>query len=362
MGDFGPLYAKLRADLPKEAFQPQPTLGAVVFFATLSVITAGYWMLLTRDPLWYFALPLGLVMGAAFSTLAFLGHETLHGSVFKSKWMQEIVGHLSFLIFGFTSTIWRVWHNKVHHTQANIPDEDPDSYGTLTRFKKIPWARFQFKTGVGSGHWSSAFFFFYRFTYHSQIVLWLTSKKYPEAFKALNRKQAIMESFVIFSAWITLALVGGWKIAVFGIAIPMAIANFTLMSYIATNHFLRPLVDHYNPIDDSMSVTTLKIIDFFHLNFSHHVEHHYFPSMNWRFTPRVRKSLMRHAADQYLAPSHWKAILWLYKTPRIYADANTLINPYSGKTMDIREVETKLMKATPHPKGWTFLAERKSTL
>ena len=252
------------------------------------------------------------------------------------------------MIFGFTGTLWHVWHNKVHHTLTNIPDVDPDSYGTLTRFKKVPLAKFQFKTGIGSGHWASLFFLLYRFTYHSQIVLWLISKKYPEQFKSLNRRRAILESAAIFSGWLALALIGGWKLTLFGIVLPMAIANATLMSYIATNHFLRPLVDHYNPVDDSMSVTTLKVIDFFHLNFSHHVEHHYFPSMNWRYTPLVRASLMRHAPDRFLAPSHLQAIRWLYKTPRVYSDAETLINPFTGKTVNVHEVEAKLMGSTPH--------------
>src|SRR4029453_150955 len=182
----------------------------------------------------------------------------------------------------------------------------------------------------------------HRFTYPAQIVLWILSKRYKEAFKTLNRRRAIVESLLIFSAWIALGWAFGWKVALFGIGIPMMIANTLLMSYIATNHFLRPLVDTYNPLVDSMSVTTLKVLDFFHLNFSHHVEHHFFPSMNWHFTPLVRRSLIAHFGGQYQSPYHWKALYWLFKTPRLYEDAQTLANPFTGERVKIRDVEEKL--------------------
>src|SRR5262249_34556481 len=230
------------------------------------------------------------------------------------------VTSLGFFILGFGATLWKVWHNKVHHNMTNLPDLDPDSYGTLERLKKYPIVKFQVITGVGSGHWSSYLFFFYRFTYHAQIVLWVLSKRYKDAFRSLNRQRAMVESLAIFSGWILLGWTLGAKAAVFAILIPMIMANATMMSYVATNHFLRPLVDSYNPLVDSMSVTSPRWIDFLHLNFSHHVEHHFFPSMNWRYTPLVRRSLLDHYGDRYNSPYHWKALYWLFKTPRLYED------------------------------------------
>jgi len=342
MSDFGTLFAKLRSDIPKEAFRPQPLRGWIVLITTLSLIVGVTWLLIHYHPHWYLALAGGLLIGCAYNTLAFLAHDTLHGSTFRSKRMQDAVGILAFAIFGFTGTLWKVWHNKVHHTKTNIPDVDPDSYGTLERFKHMPMAKFQFKTGVGSGSWLTAFFFLYRFTYHSQIVLWVISKKYPQEFKDLNRGRAMAESFLLLAFWVGLGIAFGPWGGLFAIVIPMMVANFIMMSYIATNHFLRPLVENYNPIEDSMSVTSWKWVDVLHLNFSHHIEHHYFPSMNWRFTPLVRASLLKHAPDRYLAPPHWKAVWMLYKTPRLYEDAETLINPYTGKKVKIREVEKQL--------------------
>lgn len=339
------LMDRLRSELPKEAFQRQPW-RALIAIPLMSVIASLLFLLLTRPYPWYAALLGSLVLGGAYGSLGFLGHETLHGSVVKNKFIQNVIGYLAFLPFGFSPTLWRVWHNQIHHVHTNEPDIDPDSYGTLTRFQKIPLAKFQFKTGVGSGHWVTLFFFFYRFTYHAQIVLWVISSKYPKLFEALSKKRAIAESLAAFAFWIALAVWAGPRGALFGVVIPIAIANAILMSYIATNHFLRPLVDEDEPVDNSMSVTVPRWVDFLHLNFSHHVEHHYFPSMNPRFAPLVRKALLKHVPDRYLAPPHWKAVLWLYKTPRVYKDHHTLIDPYRQISVDIDEVTDRLHRAT----------------
>ncbi|MFO1519006.1 MAG: acyl-CoA desaturase [bacterium] len=335
------LTEKLRSDLPAEAFKPRFKRG-LLLFPLLAAIFGLSAAIFTLSLPWYGLLGLSLLLGMTYGSLSFLGHETLHGSTFKAKWAQDLVGYCAFFIYCFTPTLWRVWHNQVHHVNTNVPDIDPDSYGTLHRFRKIPLAKFQFKTGVGSGNILSAFFYFYRFTYHSQIVLWLISRKYPKEFRKLNRRRATLESLGIMAFWVALGVWAGWKGALFGIVIPMALANAILMSYISTNHFLRPLTTIDEPVDHSMSVTSPRWVDFIHLNFSYHVEHHYFPTMSPRFAPLVRRSLQKHAPDRYLAPPHWKAILWLYRTPRLYEDAETLINPYTGKRVKIRNVEEKL--------------------
>jgi len=343
---------RLQAELPREAFRPQPW-RAWLAVPLLAFIAASLWFLLRGALPWYAALPLAVLLGNAYGSLGFLAHETLHGSVTKSHFVQNVIGYLAFAPFCFSPTLWRVWHNQVHHVNTNVPDVDPDSYGTLTRFQKVPLAKFQFKSGVGSGHWITLLFFFYRFTYHAQIVLWVISRKYPQLFRALPRGRAVAESLALFCFWIGLGVWAGPKGALFGVVIPIAVGNAILMSYIATNHFLRPLTEVDEPVDNSMSVTVPRWVDALHLNFSHHVEHHYFPSMNPRFAPLVRKALQKHAPDRYLAPAHWKAILWLYKTPRVYKDAQTLIDPYRNREVGIPDVERALRdksyEAAPQP-------------
>src|SRR5215831_5638012 len=327
------IISRIRSELPKKAFQPQPQRAWIVP-PLLAVIVVGTWFVSYRHPPWYGSLLIGLAIGQAYACLAFLAHETLHGSVFKSRWKQNGIGYLGFALAGFSPTLWRIWHNQVHHGNTNVPDLDPDSYGTLTRFRKIPLAKFQFKTGIGSGHVASVFFFLYRFSYHAQTVLWMHSAHYKELFKNLNRRRAIFESVLLWCFWIALGFALGLRGAVYAILVPWMVVNSVLMSYITTNHFLRPLTQENEPLLHSMSVTSPRWVDWMHLNFSHHVEHHFFPAMNWKYTPLVRQKILAYAPEQFLAPPHWKALYWLYRTPRVYQDDTTLVNPYTGRTVD----------------------------
>jgi fatty acid desaturase len=105
------------------------------------------------------------------------------------------------------------------------------------------------------------------------------------------------------------------------------VTNFIVMSYIATNHFMRPLTETNDPIENSMSVNSPAIVDRLHFNFSHHVEHHLFPTMSGADAPKVRDWLLAHEADRYVCPAHATALAYLYRTPRVYLDAHTLVNP-----------------------------------
>ncbi len=126
---------------------------------------------------------------------------------------------------------------------------------------------------------------------------------------------------------VTLVVTTGWSTLLFVIVIPFVVGNATVMSYIATNHFMRPQTKDNDPIENSMSVTTLPLIDKLHFNFSHHVEHHLFPRMSAKHAPRVRTWLQDNVGDRYVSPSHTRALAYLYKTPRVYLDANTLCDP-----------------------------------
>jgi fatty acid desaturase len=337
------LIDRIRSDLPAYVFVPQ-FYRAFLAVPLIAVILGTTAYLVLQPPHWYQCLLLSILLGNAYGMLAFLGHETLHGAVVRNRRVQNMIGYPAFFIFCFTPTVWRVWHNQCHHVYTNVPDIDPDSMGTLTRFEKLPFADFHFKTSLGSGHWLSAFWLFYRLTYHAQVVLWLMSKHYAQEFAALNRKRAIIESLCIAGFWIFLAILIGPKAALYGILIPMALANLIVLSYIATNHHLRPLTNVDEPVDHSMSVTVPRWINLLHLNFSFHVEHHYFPNVSGRFAPMIRERLKEYAPDRYLSPPWTRALLWLFKTPRVYKDSNTLIDPLKNRLVKISDVERELKR------------------
>ena len=87
-----------------------------------------------------------------------------------------------------------------------------------------------------------------------------------------------------------------------------------------------------------MGVTTLPILDWLHHHFSHHIEHHLFPRMPGPGAPLVRTWLREKQGRRYVAPPHWQAVVQLYRTPRVYLDAKTLINPLTDETLRVSQI------------------------
>ena len=336
---------RIHGELPPEAFQPRPArvlpaLALVGAIATVSIILAA------RPLPAFAALLLSVFCGGLYASLFFLGHEAGHGAVVKSRGAQDAVMWPAFVIFLLSPTLWRVWHNTVHHVHTNQPDYDPDNFGTLATYDAFPSVRVVATLTPGSGRWGGLLYGSIWFTAHAQVVLWVQSRR-CRGFESLARARASAESLGMAAFWLSLALwLGPWSSLVV-VVIPMLIANAIIMSYIATNHLLRPLGDHADPLDHSMSVTTHRWLDLIHFNFSHHVEHHLFPSMSSRYAPLVRAKLRRYAAERYVAPSHGRALRLVFQTPRVHDPHGALIDPRSGRRASFEEIDTELRPAQP---------------
>jgi fatty acid desaturase len=144
--------------------------------------------------------------------------------------------------------------------------------------------------------------------------------------------------------WIALgAWLGAYR-SLITILIPMMTANAVAISYISTNHLLRPQVDRSDVLASSMSVTTYRWLDRLHFNFSHHVEHHLLPSMNTSYAPLAREVLQRLAGARYLAPRHWQTLILLFRTPRVQDGNRALVDPRRHLQVMFDDIEAALRR------------------
>ncbi|WP_166269024.1 fatty acid desaturase family protein [Marinobacter caseinilyticus] len=337
------LRDRMRQELPADTFKAQA--WRVIWFLPLQlVIWGGIATILLASLPWYANLALGLVVGHTIGSQALLAHEVLHGSMGMSKRWQNFFGWLGFGPMIVPPEFWRKWHNVVHHGHTNMGDADPDSFGTLRRYKIDPKQKKFTKLAPGSGTWYSYLFLTYSFTFHAQMVLWFQTKRRKQ-FKGVNRRKAILQSVACLTAWLVLAAASG-PLAVFTVVIPFMVANALGQGYILTNHFLRPQTATNNPLDNSMSVRTLPVLDRLHYRFSHHIEHHFFPKMASNKAPRVRTWLEHNYGERYMAPSHWKAIKLLYSTPRVYKSATELVDPnHPERQFDLLPLQVEMSAA-----------------
>lgn len=337
------LRDRMRKELPTDTFKTQS--WRVIWFLPLQlVIWGGIATILTAGLPWYANLLIGLVVGHTLGSQALLAHEVLHGSLGMSKRWQNFFGWLGFGPMIAPPEFWRKWHNVVHHGHTNMGDSDPDSFGTLRRYKIDPKQKKFIKLAPGSRTWYSYLFLTYSFSFHAQLVLWFQAKRRKQ-FRGMNRRKAIIQSLACVAAWLTLAVFSG-PLALFTVVIPFMVANALGQGYILTNHFLRPQTATNNPLDNSMSVRTLPVLDRLHYRFSHHIEHHFFPKMASNKAPRVRAWLEQNYGDRYVAPSHWKAIKLLYSTPRVYKSAAVLVDPnHPEREFDLLPLQQELSAA-----------------
>ncbi len=330
------LKMRIRIDLPASAFARHP--WRLLLGIPLVLLIVGGSVSLAVFPLpWYAALAGSVAVGGLYASLFFFGHEVSHGAVVRSRRLQEGVLYVTGLVYGLSPHLWMIWHNEAHHGHTNMPEHDPDTFGTLEELGRRRFSQVFARFAPGSGHWFSSLYLFTFFTLQCHGVLWFNSFRPP--FRRLNKWRAAIDSAGMAAFWIGVSILAGPRGTIFVVVIPMLTVNFVMLSYVVTNHMLRPLVDQPDSLATTMSVSTFKFLDILFFNFSHHVEHHLFPSMSPRYYPLVRRSLRQHAADQYLAPSHWRALRLVFQTPRFYADAQTLVTSSAAAPVPITTIE-----------------------
>lgn len=320
----------LRPYLPEETLKPYP-LRLAWFFPNLALAVIALVSIKVFDPIWPVKLVLGIGLGWAYGSLGFFAHELLHGSVIKSRYWQDKLGLLALAPFYISPTFWKYWHNKLHHGNTQAIISDPDAFPTLKIYKHSPFMKFMYPFTPGSGYLRSGFYFFFWFSFHTfvaQFYLRFRNKIYDR----MNHRRVSLEIGIQILFWASVYWWMGPSNWLWCLIVPLAIQNYFIMSYIATNHNLSPLTKINDPLVNSLTVTNNPILEFLHFNFGYHVEHHIFPTMNPVRAKLVHKLIQQHFPGEMKVMSKLEAMKLLYKTARIYKNPTTLINPRTGAT------------------------------
>ncbi len=325
-----PLYSRatyvreLRAALPIGTFKPArsrilriPVFVAVIVGAICAVGSG-------RVPWW--ALPLAsLVIGSTSAFLTFVTHELLHGGVVRDKRVQIVLGWIAFAPLVGSPHLWIAWHNRGHHASTSMAD-DPDAYATLDRYTERRSTRFSVDTfSLGGRRWRGVLSLLFGFTVQSMDQLFSASRR-----GLISRRDhvlAYVETGLGVALWTAVALAVGLVPFVFVFVLPLFIANAWVMAFILTNHSLSPRLPINDPLVNSLSVTTSRIVAWLTLDFGYHVEHHLFPAMSSRHAGAVRALVQARWPERYQSMPLWQAIRSLHRTARVYLDPATLLDP-----------------------------------
>lgn len=344
---------QLRKMLPPETFEPQPDRGVVALLvAALSFVLIAV-LYLAQAP-WYLVIPASIIIGQMWTHTGLAAHEALHGAIFRSKFWQEVLGYVGLGPYLLGCETWCAWHVRSHHAATNNPDLDPDMVGPFCSYKSNPVVRVLDLITIGSKRLFSPLSLMMQFTMQGQLILWYHSLR-DVKFKAVrfNRRKAMGETLVIVGIFAAAIAVMGWWYGLWLLILPTLFANATFMSYICTQHFIRPLTQENDPLVNAMSVKSHWLVDKLHLEFSYHREHHLFPNMSHRFGPRVRAALIQLGVPAEPTFTHLQALKMVLSTPRMYASSHVLRSA-NGEQVDLREFwrehnarEAELVESVP---------------
>jgi len=323
--------------LPKGFMKRDPLrLAWSLFYLGISAVIV-YSFLNYELPI-YLKVILGLFMGMLLGGNAFLAHEVLHGSIIKNKTLQNVYGFIGFAPFLISPTYWKFWHNHLHHGNTQLLYKDPDAFPTKMIWKRSKFMKWAFKFTPGSGTMVSYLYFFWWFSF--QAVLNQAYMRFGNKMWAgMDHKKVTIE----FTCQIALALVyvnlvgpSNW---IYLVVLPFMIQNYTVMSYISTNHNISPYTRVNDPLVNSLSVSNNPVLEMLHLNFGYHTEHHLFPNLPMSKAKIVSQKLKELYPEKYMIMPKSKALKLLYSTSRIYKNRETLVHPITNKEYETLSIK-----------------------
>lgn len=318
-------YTKaLKARLPRHFFEPVPArlVYLPVFLALFGLCAWG----IVATPYIVLKLLLSFGVGYSFIGLGFLAHEILHGTVTKNPIVRSVTGTIAFLPLMVGARLWRKWHNVEHHGHTQHPEDDPDAMGALESAIQKPFAKWMFRQVPALRSLFLFFSFTFWFTLHAHMMF----RRFLPDFQPAERPIVVFQAVLPVLVWLLVLFMAGPLNFLFVFVIPWLLANFIAMSFIATNHLLNPITETNDPLMNSLTVRNPRWLEWLTLGFGYHIEHHVFPALSPKYAHVVAQKIKDLWPERYNELPHWKALYYLWKTPRLYRDHRNLIEPTTG--------------------------------
>lgn len=319
-------YTKaLKARLPRHFFEPVPArlVYLPVFLALFGLCAWG----IVATPYVWLKLLLSFGIGYAFVGLGFLAHEILHGAVTKHPMVRSVAGTIAFMPLLVGARLWRKWHNVEHHGHTQHPHDDPDAMGALESAIQKPFVRWLFRQVPAL----RSFFLFFSFTFWFSLHAHMMLRRFLPEFKPHERPVVVFQAVLPVLVWLLVLVWAGPLNFLFIYLLPWLMANFIAMSFIATNHLLNPITETNDPLLNSLTVRSPRWLEWLTLGFGYHIEHHVFPALSPKYAHVVAQKLKELWPERYNELPHWKALFYLWKTPRLYRDHRNLVEPTTGQ-------------------------------
>ncbi|MBL8905769.1 MAG: fatty acid desaturase [Rhizobiales bacterium] len=215
--------------------------------------------------------------GIVLSSLFALEHESIHGTAFRSPWLNAIAAEVSGFLLLLPPRHFRFFH-FAHHRHTQDPAHDPE----LASPKPSDWRGYLWHLS-GIPYW------------RAEIAVLLNNalgRKVPDFVPANARGKLVLEARLHLAAMAALAVAGfafDWTWILTLWVIPALLGQPFLRAYLMAEHGACPLVA--NMLANSRTTYTNRIIRFLAWNMPFHSAHHALPTVPFHRLPELNRHL-----------------------------------------------------------------------
>lgn len=272
-------------------------------------------------------------------------HDANHGAYSSKKWINKYLGY-SMNLVGANAELWKLQHNKLHHTYTNIDGGD-DDINTPMILRFSPHRK---------RYWIHRYQYLYAwFFYGISTMSWFTSKDFIRLYR--YRRMGLIKSRKEFRKIFTQLIL--WKLFYYGyiLVLPLILipvpAWLILLSFVSmhftmglilslifqTAHVMPaceyPVADEHGVIENNWAIHEMmtttnyspssRIFTWFIGGLNFQVEHHLFPSICHVHYKRISKIVAATAKEfdvPYNSQKNFLIAVWnhakmLYKLGRL---------------------------------------------
>ena len=250
----------------------------VVWVAVLAGTTAMIWAAWDSWLIWPAMFVHGVVLVHHFS----LQHECVHYTVFRTRWLNDLVGNICGFIIILPHQFFRYEHCD-HHTHTQIVGDDPEMVPMPQTYGQYIW----YLSAIP--YWRTKLTELLR---HSMGRLTADERRFTpkSAEKVVFGEARLMVAFyvVVFGAM----AVSGWWVPLWFWLIPLILGEPVMRFIRMTEHVGRPTVAQMS--DNTRTNLVSLPWRFLSWNMNYHAEHHYVASVPFHALPKLHEKLRDH--------------------------------------------------------------------
>lgn len=220
----------------------------------------------------------GVVLVHHFS----LQHECVHYTVFRTRWLNDVVGQICGLIIILPHRFFRYEHCD-HHTYTQITGEDPE----MVPMPKTIWEYLRYLSAVP--YWRTKLTELLR---HASGRLSPAEKGF---IPAVEHRAAFRDARVMLGIYVALfagmAITGWWGMIWYWL-VPLILGEPVMRFVRMTEHVGRPTVAQMS--ENTRTSLVGRPWAFLCWNMNYHAEHHYVASVPFHALPRLHEKLKDH--------------------------------------------------------------------